>query len=120
MPSNGTRWIPTASPPERTIASGRGSRRSYPGTPPATASPNWVVEYDFVVRQTICISRRGGCERELSYARQHPAATREQKVASDPEPSLFRVGLLCGMCIGESRNGHASVIDAHDARIPVE
>ena len=33
---------------------------------------------------------------------------------------LFRVGLLRRMRIGESRDGHAGLVDAHDARIRVE
>jgi hypothetical protein len=106
---------------------GPGSHRGYPGAPLATAPPNErdtttdpVVEHDFFVRQGIYVSRQGGREREFTCARQHPAAKRAQEVASDPEPSLFRVGLLCRMCIGERRNGHAGVVDAHDARIRVE
>src|SRR5271165_6683903 len=33
---------------------------------------------------------------------------------------LFRVGLLCRVRIGKSRDGHAGVIDAHDPRIRIE
>ena len=32
----------------------------------------------------------------------------------------FRIGLLCRVGIGESRDGHASVIDAHDTRVRLE
>src|SRR5690348_11788381 len=37
-----------------------------------------------------------------------------------PELPLFRVGLLCRMGIGKSRDGHAIIIDADDPRIRVE
>jgi hypothetical protein len=33
---------------------------------------------------------------------------------------LFRIGLLCWVRIGESRDRHAGLIDAHDPRIAVE
>jgi hypothetical protein len=45
----------------------------------------------------------------------YPGRNRERT----PDP-LFRIGLLCGVRIGESRNRHAGVVDAHDPRIGLE
>ena len=38
----------------------------------------------------------------------------------NPDLPSFRIGLLCRVCIGESRDGHAGIIDAHDPRIGIE